>query len=1238
MATQSVVSFLLKGDNTDVLSSLNEIDESSVGTYKKLDNLKNAFSVGLAVSAGLAVKAVVDLGREYESKMSSIKALTGATDEQMGKLESTIKQLGASSAFSAGEVADAAQEFLKAGVSEEQLLNGALKDGLDLAIAGNLGLADSAQIASTVLNTFSNDALSVAEAGNILAGAANSSATDISGLQLGMSMVGTVASGMGVTFKDTATALAVFAQNGLKGSDAGTSLKTMLLNLQPQTKKQTQLFKDLGLIAKDGSNKFFDAKGKMKSLSEVSQILADSTKNLTDQQKSQTLEQMFGTDAIRAANIMVKEGAQGFDTMARSMSKVKMADVAAEKMNNLNGVLEEISGAFETIAINIYQSIQPALMAVAKSAMVVVQSFANLPQPIQMAIVAVGTLTVAFKAMAKVKAMITSAQVAMKLFGNETVSTTGKSQKGISGMTNSLKSLINPTALAVTAISAIGLAFVDAYNKEQEFKKLNSDVGKAIVGTYGQGEVAIGSYQQSLIDSRATMEESIAKADEMSNMLALPIDSSNLEEYANTAKTSTEKVVSEIKGLQENQVAELGKLFSESSALSKDKEKTILENAMNFGNQQVTLAEETQKNIGDLTTKIASEKDLEKRAVLIEQYREELAILENIKNEFASEKSANALEGSAKQASIGGVTDEERETYLTKEKEFYQAQSDIRSEAYSNQKTLLDQQLENGALKQEEYNSLMIEADKKMQDGILSDTEKALNSREALYNESLNGLEVHVTNTGDFISFSASQAQKDMLGVINELPPELAKIAAKSAGIEWKVLPDEQKTSAQAEKVGLNSGKGLEDGLDSSKNSVSEKGKEVAQSGKDGMSQVDASQTGVNFVDGFLNGMASKQGSVSSIASSIGTTALASIKKSGDVRSPSRKMAEVGKWYTLGFSKGMEDNAKKVAEVAQKMGQMAIKNTSLSKTSKVINNVEFEQRSSQMKVNELEKARDLHMSTAVSPSQKKAIQEYYNNLIAEEKKASAEAVVQLKQDNALNSKLDKQDTEFEKYKSNNEKKKKKKVAQLDKEEKAKLKANENSLAKYKAQMDAKEKKELDKLEAQLDKANNIKNKNKRAKEQKRIREEMQAVKNRYDKLIDKRKDKSKNEADRIKDSYDKLVEKEKAWFDRDTENKKKLIERNKLLIQQQYDLVEASEEAIKNAQKYREEALNTNSILSANSPSVAQFGKSITSNTSNMGDVILNFGDVSDPTEIATRVQDILNKFMTGVKDAPNYR
>lgn len=308
-----------------------------------------------------AIKSTVSKAAEFEAKMSNIKAVTGESAETMKKFNDAAIKAGADTAFSAADAADAIGELAKAGVSTKDILNGGLTASLNLATAGELDLKEAAEITSTALNAFRRDGMTATQAANQLAGAANASATDVHELKYGLSMVAPVASGLGLSFRDTTNALAVFAQNGLKGSDAGTSLKTMLMNLQPQTKAQTNMMKELGIITADGSNQFFTAEGKIKSFAEISQVLKEHLSGLTDAEKQMALKTMFGTDAVRAATIAMNEGADGANKMQEAIDKVTAAQVAAEKLNNLKGAVEALSGSWETLQIKIGTAVLPVL-------------------------------------------------------------------------------------------------------------------------------------------------------------------------------------------------------------------------------------------------------------------------------------------------------------------------------------------------------------------------------------------------------------------------------------------------------------------------------------------------------------------------------------------------------------------------------------------------------------------------------------------------------------------------------------------------------------------------------------------------------------------------------------------------------------------------------------------------------------------------------------------------------------
>lgn len=310
-------------------------------------------------------------------------------------------------------------------MSTAQVQAGGLNAALNLATAGGLGLAESAEIMSTALNSFKKDGLTAAQAADILAGTANASATDVHDLRYSLAAVGSVADGVGQSFKDTNTALGLFANNGLKGSDAGTSLKTMLSNLVPMTDKAYGMFEEFNLLTvnttdalafmskkgikstgtsvqavtkdiekyvaaqtglKVGTSKaaketkkfltasnlvhssFYDNKGEIKDLAQVADLLKNRFGKLTNEQRQYYLHQIFGSDAIRAGNILFKEGAAGVKKFQQEMANVTALSVATKKMDNAAGAVEQFQGAIETLQISALLPTMPILKKLAQAA------------------------------------------------------------------------------------------------------------------------------------------------------------------------------------------------------------------------------------------------------------------------------------------------------------------------------------------------------------------------------------------------------------------------------------------------------------------------------------------------------------------------------------------------------------------------------------------------------------------------------------------------------------------------------------------------------------------------------------------------------------------------------------------------------------------------------------------------------------------------------------------------------
>lgn len=445
-----------------------------------LTGVAGALSTALAnVGAGMVAMNSVNLAMDFESQMSSIGALTGLAGKEMQQMTDLALEMGAKTKYSALEAAQGMEELLKAGISPATVKSGGLEAALNLATAGGLELADAAEIMSTSLNAFKDDGMEASEAANILAGAANASATSVGELKYGLSQVATVASGIGFSFEDTNSALAVFAQNGLKGSDAGTSLKTMIANLIPDTKKTNELFMDLGLVLEDGTNRFFDASGKVKSMAQVAGILQKSLKGMTNEQRQATLQTMFGSDAVRAGNIMFKEGAEGVKKMQKEMANVTALEVAKEKMNNASGAIEQMSGAFETMQIVIGTAALPAIKDIALWMADLLEKMqqSSVMDGITNALKTFGSVLVALK----VPLLITGAVVAFTL--------------ALAGIGAVLGVVVSPIGAVVAGIALFATGLAYAYKHSETFRNAITAVGTTIKGLFAifSGDTAGGT-------------------------------------------------------------------------------------------------------------------------------------------------------------------------------------------------------------------------------------------------------------------------------------------------------------------------------------------------------------------------------------------------------------------------------------------------------------------------------------------------------------------------------------------------------------------------------------------------------------------------------------------------------------------------------------------------------------------------------------------------------------------------
>lgn len=325
------------------------------GSLRKFGGLAAAAVGGLGFAA--AVKEIGTLGIAYQDSLNIFRSVSGANAAQMKKVGDAAKTLGNDLTLpntSAAGAATAMTELAKAGLSVNDALKAA-KGTLQLATAGAISEGEAATVAANALNTFGLNGDQATRVANVLANAANASSGEITDFAQGLAQGGLVAKQAGLSIEETAGALALFANNGLQGSDAGTSLKTALLRLSAPTKDVQKLMAKLGINVRD-------SKGNMKPLAQIAQVLKDRLHGLSDAQRSQAMSAIFGSDAIRAGTLLYNAGATGVDKYTTAVSKAGgAADVAAARSKGLGGALKGLRSTAETISLSVFEKVAPAV-------------------------------------------------------------------------------------------------------------------------------------------------------------------------------------------------------------------------------------------------------------------------------------------------------------------------------------------------------------------------------------------------------------------------------------------------------------------------------------------------------------------------------------------------------------------------------------------------------------------------------------------------------------------------------------------------------------------------------------------------------------------------------------------------------------------------------------------------------------------------------------------------------------
>lgn len=481
------------------LSNLENKTNSFASTIKKV-----FASIGLGAIVKKAVGYIKDVGSSFEATMSKVQAISGASGKELEALTAKAKEMGAKTKFSATESAEAFTYMAMAGWKTADMLNG-IEGIMNLAAASGEDLASVSDIVTDAMTAFglsANGTTKIIKDGyvkevsnashfaDVLAKASSASNTNVGMMGETFKYVAPVAGALKYSVEDCAVAIGLMANSGIKSSQAGTALRSMLSRMVKPTDDVKGAMDKLGIS-------LTDAKGNMKPLSQLMTEMRQKFGKLSDSQKAQYASTIAGQEAMSGLLAIVNASDDDFNSLTQQINN---ADGAAQEMadtmqNNLAGKLTIMGSGIECIAISIYEKVAPALEDfvdyITNNVLPVIQDFVNgdfskiekwIPT-IKLVGGALATLTggfIAFKTALAISALISKVTAALGLLQ---VAFVTLSNLGLGGTIKMLLGFASPVTLVIAAIGALVGALIYLWNTNEDFRKAVINIVNTIIDT-----------------------------------------------------------------------------------------------------------------------------------------------------------------------------------------------------------------------------------------------------------------------------------------------------------------------------------------------------------------------------------------------------------------------------------------------------------------------------------------------------------------------------------------------------------------------------------------------------------------------------------------------------------------------------------------------------------------------------------------------------------------------------------
>lgn len=430
-----------------------QIGSALTGMGKVLSTAVTLPLLGIAATS-------IKVGNEFQAQMSRVQAIAGATGGELDKMKAQAIELGAKTAFSAKEAAQGMENLASAGFQVNEIMD-AMPGVLDLAAVSGGDVAASSEAMASSLRAFGLEAGQAGHVADVFARAAADTNAETVDMAEAMKYVAPVAHSMGLSLEETAASIGIMADAGIKGSQAGTTLRGALSRIAKPTKAMVKSMDQLGVS-------FYDANGKMIPLREQIAQLKTATAGLTQEERNRHLVTLYGQNSLSGMLALLDAGPEKLDKMTNALinSDGAAREMAETMQDNLASKIEQMGGAFESAAIVIQQILEPALTKVVGGITKLIEAFLNMsPVGQKMVVIFVGMVAALGPLLLITGTVITTMvklRIAMQFLGPAFMGTMGT------------------IALVVAAFYALVAVFMIAYTKSEKFRNFIDNLAPAI--------------------------------------------------------------------------------------------------------------------------------------------------------------------------------------------------------------------------------------------------------------------------------------------------------------------------------------------------------------------------------------------------------------------------------------------------------------------------------------------------------------------------------------------------------------------------------------------------------------------------------------------------------------------------------------------------------------------------------------------------------------------------------------